>query len=345
MEEVELLRFRLRLLDGDVIPSDSDVLVVCHGDSWTNMLRFRLTERPRKVGGNFHHDRSRRDQNFLGLAHNLFLPTFPARAIMHCFYTMRAPSSCAAYCFIGTLSSRRFAMSSSSSLSSSCNLLNETLERLRQDKQETLLLDGGTGEELFRRGVPDDRKIWSATALVHSQYHEILKDVHKSFITAGARAITTNSYGVIPGVGFSTDEIRKYVRTAGRLARESVREGNSEQQVLVLGSLGPLVESYRPDKILPHDEGVEIYRAMVESLSDFCDCFLAETMSSYQESIQAVDAVKSQDMPLMVSFTLNGKGELRSGESVVSGLGRLLDYTGRQGGKRTYHQVLQLLCF
>jgi S-methylmethionine-dependent homocysteine/selenocysteine methylase len=31
------------------------------------------------------------------------------------------------------------------------------------------LLDGGTGEELFRRGMVDDRKIWSANALVHEK--------------------------------------------------------------------------------------------------------------------------------------------------------------------------------
>jgi hypothetical protein len=42
-----------------------------------------------------------------------------------------------------------------------------------------ILLDGGTGEELFRRGVPDDRQIWSAKAVVDSQYHNILKEVHK----------------------------------------------------------------------------------------------------------------------------------------------------------------------
>ena len=101
-------------------------------------------------------------------------------------------------------------------------LLQSQMNRLRSNKSETLILDGGTGEELFVRGVPDDRKIWSATAVVHPQYHSTLQQVHSSFVEAGADAITTNSYGIVPGVGFSIAEIQQHVATAGRLARECV---------------------------------------------------------------------------------------------------------------------------
>ena len=61
--------------------------------------------------------------------------------------------------------------------------------------QRVLFLDGGTGEELFRRGVPDDRAIWSATAVVHDIHHETLRGVHRSYVEAGSTMITANSYG------------------------------------------------------------------------------------------------------------------------------------------------------
>ena len=64
-----------------------------------------------------------------------------------------------------------------------------------QAPQHVLFLDGGTGEELFRRGVPDDRKIWSATAVVKSEHHETLRGVHRSYVEAGSAMITANSYG------------------------------------------------------------------------------------------------------------------------------------------------------
>jgi S-methylmethionine-dependent homocysteine/selenocysteine methylase len=220
-------------------------------------------------------------------------------------------------------------MSSSSSSSSSPSALSSHLERLRSNKQELLFLDGGTGEELFRRGVPDDRKIWSATAVVNEQYHKTLKDVHKSFIDSGSHAITTNSYGITPGVGFSRDDVIKYVDMAGRLARESTKEG--DDTIIIFGSLGPLVESYRPDLVSEHKRGVEDYQVMAAALAPHVDCFLAETMSSIEEASQAIEAVgtlgEKVKLPIMVSFTLNRKGKIRTGESLVEAIPKVVQLT------------------
>jgi len=54
-----------------------------------------------------------------------------------------------------------------------------SLSTAPNENQAIFLLDGGTGEELFRRGMPDDRKTWSAKAVVEPKYHKVLKDVHK----------------------------------------------------------------------------------------------------------------------------------------------------------------------
>ena len=237
------------------------------------------------------------------------------------FCTMRR--SAVAFCAYSSLHPRAVnrltaAMASSSSGNA---LVQNTFEKLRNDKDQVLLLDGGTGEELFRQGVPDDRKIWSATAVVNPQYHPILQQVHQSFVDAGSQAITTNSYGITPGVGFSEAEIATYAAEAGRLARESVVSTST----LVLGSLGPLVESYRPDMILPHDEGVRIYKIYTKALSPHVDCFLAETMSSLEESLQAVEAVASEK-PMLVSYTLGSDGALRSGEKATHAIHQLFEF-------------------
>ena len=225
------------------------------------------------------------------------------------------------------------------------------------------LLDGGTGEELFRRGVPDDRKIWSANALVHPQHHDVLRDVHLSFLKSGSNAITTNSFGVTPGVGFTPDEITKYVGLSGRIARDAVTihtatttkrqdekqdQTNNEDRQFVFGSLGPLVESYRADLIMPHNEGVENYQRMCKALEPYVDAFLAETMSCIDESLQVYDALlkleqhvddpeeKEQNddgsdsidsggrRPLLISYTLNSDGDFRDSEPVCQGLKKLL---------------------
>ena len=57
-----------------------------------------------------------------------------------------------------------------------------------------LLLDGGTGRELLKRGVPILTEIWSATALLSCARDR--PEVHADFIRAGADIITTNTYGI-----------------------------------------------------------------------------------------------------------------------------------------------------
>ena len=221
----------------------------------------------------------------------------------------------------------------------------------KNDPQRLFLLDGGTGEELFQRGVPDDRKIWSATALVHPQYHAALADVHRSFLEGGSDGITTNSYGVVPGVGFSSVDMVQHVATAGRIARQVVEDfGKSndthestttttQQPKLVLGSLGPLLESYRPDKLMDPEEGIRMYGIIAKALLPFVDAFIAETMSCVEESSLAIRAVAQLQVknkkeeesletscrPMMVSYTLGSDGNLRDGESATSAVSKTLE--------------------
>lgn len=209
-------------------------------------------------------------------------------------------------------------------------LLHQHLKRLRSSPTETLLLDGGTGEELFLRGVKDDRKIWSAIGILNEQYHTIVEDVHRSFINAGSQAITTNSYGITPGVGFTDGhEVKRLVGISGAIARRV-----ASQNTLVLGSLGPQVESYRPDLIMEHDDGVKAYQYPIEGLYPYIDIYLAETMSISEEAFQVIDALSLfyQDNnqrelskhPLLVSFTLRSDGKVRSGESLTDVIPKLI---------------------
>ena len=221
------------------------------------------------------------------------------------------------------------------------DLLRNHLRRLQLSPTETLLLDGGTGEELFRRGVPDDRTIWSATAIVNEQYHSVVEDVHRSFLKAGSQAITTNSYGITPGVGFTDgEEVKRLVGIAGHIARRAVTTSSSSApSALVLGSLGPLVESYRPDLIMNHPDGVVAYQFAVHGLYPHIDVYLAETMSCVEEACQAVDAISifyrglhdhDPKHPLLVSFTLNQDGNLRDGEVVIEAIPKVTEYAYRK---------------
>lgn len=187
------------------------------------------------------------------------------------------------------------------------------------------LLDGGTGEELMRRGLPDDRKTWSARAVTHKDHHDLLVDVHKSFLEAGSQIITINNYGITQGVGFSESEVLEFTQTAAQLARRAVQEHGSGK---VCGSLPPLVESYRPDLVQEHAKGVEMYTKIAKAMHEYVDFYLAETLSSIEEMLQAVDAVASLEgdyvRPLFCSWTVSRGAKLRSGEPVSEAISQLL---------------------
>ncbi len=186
------------------------------------------------------------------------------------------------------------------------------------------LLDGSMGGELIRRGAADATGLWSAQALLDAPVEVV--QLHKDYISAGARIITTNSYSTVPsylGKSHLEDRYVALTQLSGSLAQQAVVESQKNlqgEEVRVAGSLPPLSESYRPDLVPFEREALPIYEAMVTALRDHVDLFLCETMSSGVEAYNAVSMARAhgQGLPIMVSWTLDevpGNG-LRSGESI-----------------------------
>lgn len=184
---------------------------------------------------------------------------------------------------------------------------------------DVVLLDGGMGQELFHRGVRGPKSIWSAYALFAAP--EAVVAVHKDFIRAGARIITTNSYSATrrrlseAGIG---DRFGYLNRTAGELARRARDESGAD--VLIAGSLPPLGGTYRPDLAGRFDEMESLYREQAEILAPYVDMFLCETMSASIEAQAAVAGAATTGKPIWVAWSLADRGvpQLRSGETVAS---------------------------
>lgn len=186
-------------------------------------------------------------------------------------------------------------------------------------EKSLVILDGGMGRELARRGAPFRQPEWSALAL--SEAPEAVVAVHRAYIDAGAQVITSNSYAVVPfhiGEERFKSEGRALASTAGQLARAAADAG--PQKVRVAGSLPPLFGSYRPDLYQP-ERVAEVLTPLVEGLSEHVDLWLAETQSAIVE-VRAIRAGLPQDgKPFWVSFTLQDEDvdnvpRLRSGEPV-----------------------------
>lgn len=196
-----------------------------------------------------------------------------------------------------------------------------------------IVLDGGMGGEIAKRYQGAQQGLWSATVLIEKP--ELVVEIHRDYIDAGARMIITNTYSTIPSYLGKEGRENDYValtRLGGELARKAVDE--SGQAVQIAGSLPPLSESYRPDLVPPADEAMPVYRNLVEALVPYVDVFICETMSSATEALNAVTQAIAfgGGKPVYVSWTLNempGSG-LRSGESITAAYNKIahLDLAG-----------------
>jgi len=191
------------------------------------------------------------------------------------------------------------------------------------------ILDGGMGRELNRSGAPFRQPEWSALALIEGP--DFVRRAHDAFIAAGADAITTNSYAVVP-FHIGEERFRKDGRMladrAGRIAREAADA--APRKVIVAGSLPPLFGSYRPD-LFREKEAQGIAEVLIDGLTPHVDVWLAETQGSIAEAAALRRALGDDKRPFWVSFTLeDGKTatppKLRSHESVEAAVRAALDW-------------------
>lgn len=181
-----------------------------------------------------------------------------------------------------------------------------------------LLLDGGMGRELRSRGVEILNTIWSANGLITAP--DVVRDIHRDYIAAGADIITTNSYGVIrqelarEGIADRFDELN---RLAGQLAVEAREQSGAD--LLIAGSLPPLRGSYRADLVGPFEEIEPEYEQQAALLAPYVDFFICETMSCAREGYAAAHGAIKTGKPVWVSWTLHEdkSGRLRSGETIA----------------------------
>ncbi len=160
-----------------------------------------------------------------------------------------------------------------------------------------LLLDGATGTELERRGVDISLPLWSARALITSP--AVLAEIHRDYLLAGAEAITANTFRThrrtlarepapgVSGIPGAAELTRRAVEIA-RAARDQHKPG-----ALVLGSVAPLEDCYRPDLAPDAHACASEHAELIGTLIDAgVDRILIETMNNLTEARAAIDAAR-----------------------------------------------------
>ncbi|HYH06549.1 MAG TPA: bifunctional homocysteine S-methyltransferase/methylenetetrahydrofolate reductase [Thermoanaerobaculia bacterium] len=189
--------------------------------------------------------------------------------------------------------------------------------------EHVYLFDGAMGTMLYAKGV----FINKCYDELNLRSPEIVLEVHKSYVRAGAEILETNTYGAnrvkLRGFGIE-DELREINLRAAEIARKAAGDN-----VYVAGGMGPLgirLEPYGPTAL---DEARAFFREQAEALRDGgVDLFVCETFSNIDEMEQAIAAIRDVcSLPVVAQMTIGVDGRTVFGDTPRT-LAQRLDRAG-----------------
>ncbi|MDO5537081.1 MAG: homocysteine S-methyltransferase family protein [Desulfovibrionaceae bacterium] len=169
-----------------------------------------------------------------------------------------------------------------------------------------LIFDGGMGTMLQARGLPAGM---SPEAFCLER-EDVLLEVHRLYLDAGADIITTCTFGASP---FKLDPGLDVFETCRRLAMAARRAADSAgRPVLVAGDVGPTGHFARPLGDLEPEELIAGLEAQIRGLAaGGCDCILLETQFDLAETRAGVAACRRAcDLPVLASMTFEDGASL-----------------------------------
>lgn len=193
-----------------------------------------------------------------------------------------------------------------------------------------LILDGATGTELERAGLPTGLPLWSTHALIEAP--EAVARIHARYVRAGAELITANTFRTqrrtLERAGLGAED-RSLTRRAVALARGATEDrsvGDRADTVWVAGSLPPLEDCYRPEQA-PEASCLEReHGRQAELLGEAgVDLILVETMNSRREALAAARAAARTGLPFAVGLVVWEPGQLLSGDPLLETAQSLVD--------------------
>ena len=189
--------------------------------------------------------------------------------------------------------------------------------------KETRILDGGMGQELLARGMKPNGTLWSANAILNSDYHKLLEDTHKDFVKAGAEVIVTTT--------FTTrrkrlrdnnleDKFEYLNKKAGEIAANVKKEFPN---IKIAGGLPPQHLTYEEDK-RSEKEIIKDFNEQAKLLDEYVDFYYFDVWSSIKEFKCGIEAIKEFKKPYLVGIHISEGTKLPSGEQ-ISEIKNILD--------------------
>ena len=213
------------------------------------------------------------------------------------------------------------------------------LDSMPLDTKRKLILDGGLATVIESKGFDLGGHLWSAKMLLEAP--EIIAEVHREYLVAGADIVTSASYqATIDGfrsIGVSQEKAESLLRSSVEIAQSTVRsfwedrtvEVNNRQRPLVAAGIGPFGaalaggEEYTGNYSIGKNRLVEFHAERWRILvSTQPDLLLCETIPSFSE-LQALERIAARNaksmpdrIPVLVSLSCRDDVHLADGTPI-----------------------------
>ncbi len=186
-------------------------------------------------------------------------------------------------------------------------------------KNSSFILDGAMGTTLQAMGLKPGEK----PELLCQTKPEVIKKVHESFVSAGAQAIYTNTFGA-NREKLEGESVERIIAAALDIAKEAA----SDKAAVIL-DVGPIGKLLAPYGELTFDAAYEIFKEVVTvGEKHGADAVVFETFSSLSELRAAMLAAKENTaLPVLATMTFEANGRTYLGVTpsafslTASGLG------------------------
>ncbi|HEY8520159.1 MAG TPA: homocysteine S-methyltransferase family protein [Gammaproteobacteria bacterium] len=175
--------------------------------------------------------------------------------------------------------------------------------RERLARGEIVLLDGGTGSELRRRGFPMRDDVWAALASV--THYDLLRAVHEDYLRAGADAIVANTFAgtrFVLAAGGLAGRFEEITRRAVAAAMEA--RAAAGRPAAVAGSLSCLPPCFDPNRYPEPAAEARAYRELAELLAACgVDAIALEMLEDTRHAALACEAARATGLPFWLGVS------------------------------------------